>query len=311
MERKFLITAEWKDSNNNTKSRAFKNNILSVKDTKFISSTGTRDIFVTYKENFATDGKTMMRIGTQNVTEYIDIASRWFKYENGKKYIIFRRHVTVINTPIDSYGNVGKTIINGIQKDLGTYKLEDIVEHKYKVKTYDIVLPMLEILGGDIKLSESEELEFVSKSVLKSSEETPENISLSNQRKDYQFAVQWVAKATLHASDKVQSIQVTLKENVDKPFSSISNATTFLGAATVFLSKFTKNKRAAGFGAVLAYIGVGTIALTWAIAGVNPEDIVIVLPTENGSLKYFGIDYRNHYKNQISLDKTPDWGIKE
>lgn len=254
----------------------------------------------------------MMRIGTQNVTEYTDIASRWFKYENNQKYVIFRREITTVNTPIDSYGEAGISRVNGKINETGTYILQDIVEHKYKVKTYNIVLPMPEILGGDIKLSESEELEFISKKEIKNSlKDSPIKVDITSRKKDYQLAVQWVVKATLSASDRVQSIQKTLQDNVNAPFQSIGNTATFLGGAQVILGRFIKDKRVAAIGAGIALIGVACLAATWAIAGVTPEDIVIVLPTEDGSLKYFGIDYRNHYKNQRSLDKTPDWGVKE
>ena len=81
----------------------FKDDLLKVDYSKFISSTGSRAIIVTYKPDI-TRYNVEMATGVQTVNDIIDKSSRYIKFIKGKKYIIFKRElITMKAIPYKEY----------------------------------------------------------------------------------------------------------------------------------------------------------------------------------------------------------------
>ena len=270
----------------------FQNKKLQISDSGFLSSTGSRAIFVTFKYDKNDKGKKKL-IGKESVTDIIDRVSNYAVYKNKRKHLLNKREVIAITTIIDDNGRIGET-----------YKIVYEEHNLYEVNRYNIVIPFFDFLGGDINLGEREELGVCQKKNVQDNVKT--KIDLLSCYKDYQEAVKYVAEAS---KQNAKSMAQALKDKVQAPVTNIGEVATVLGAAVLFLSKYTKNPYVLTAGAATTYTGVITLAATWAIAGVEEEDLVFELPQKDG-MSHLGI-YRNHITNKLSLDKTPEWGIKE
>ena len=270
----------------------FKDDLLKVDYSKFISSTGSRAIIVTYKPDI-TRYNVEMATGVQTVNDIIDKSSRYIKFIKGKKYIIFKRELITIGTVINSKGDIVKTI-------KGHY-IEDVY---YKVKNYDVYMPFPDFLGGDIKINETEEIEFHKKDIIRNN--SPEKVKLSECRQDYIKAVEYVTEATAKLA---KSLSQSLSEKVQAPFSNLGTVVTFVGGIATFWSNKTKNPWIIAAGTTATYIGVATTAMVMVLGGVEPKDMVIEFPQKEN--RTFGGVYTNDYRNKKSLENTPDWSKKK
>ncbi|MFV0305932.1 MAG: hypothetical protein ACK5IC_10685 [Moheibacter sp.] len=264
---------------------------LEINDEKFISSTGSRAIMVTYRPEETRYG-VKKKQGNQSVIDIVDKSSRYSKYIDNKKYIIFKREIITIGTVVNSDGTIVKTI-------QGNYE-----EHNYyKVKTYDIYIPFPDFLGGDITIDKKEEVEFFQKKIIKNN--TTKTIKLSDCREDYRNAVNYVSEVTAITAN---SLAQALSEKIQSPINNIGTAVTVVGGITAFWFSATKNPVAATVGTTATYIGFAAVAVIFLVTGVEPEDMVLEFPQKENQV--FGGVYTNDYRNKRSLDETPDWGTK-
>lgn len=265
---------------------------LLINDLKFISSTGTRELKVTYAPMYTPNYNKKIERGVQTIVDYIDKTSRYFKYMNGQKYIIYVRETIVVSTVLGS--DMGVSV--------NTYIGHSEEHFYYKVKEYNVTIPFPDLLGGDINLWKTEGYEFQEKKVIK--DNTPKKIKLSECREDYRELVTLIIKAI---QQEGKSLQQSLLEKIKEPFSTIGNVATLVGGLVAFWSK-SKNPVVTKIGTVSSFVGLATLASVFILSGVSPEDIVLEFPQKNDTT-FWGV-YRNHYTEQRSLLRTPSWGTK-
>ncbi len=261
---------------------------------KFISSTGTRKILLSFEYDKTSEGKKILA-GSQYITDYSDTNARYFTYlKNRKNEVIIIKKQQTILTKIDVYGEVEYT-----------RKKEVIIESTFEVKKYKIKFPLT-----DWELFEKEELVFKDQKIIGNDRDYKE-ISIAETREDYQMWVNEVSAFTdkaLYDGETSLSVAQAFNDKVSSPIDSIGTASTLVGGVTAFW--FTKAPPVvAAIGSAASLIGFATLIILWSISGIEPDDLVFQLMDKDYKKAPMSV-YRNHIGNPNSINNTPHWGIK-
>ena len=229
---------------------------------EFISSTGFRTLMVSFQYNTTPNG-VKQRFGQQTVSSHTDKATRYkVTNDDGSVHTVYRRELYSTSTVINSDGLIGDT-------HQTTFIAETTTDADGNVLSNNTIT------------------------------NSTEKISLYDASEDHKT----ISFATSeHTKNTGISAAESFHDAVDGPISNVGEAATVVGGAATFVAAKTKNPIATGLATAATITGVATLAATWAIAGVKPDDVTFVLKDQM---------YTNHSLNQLSLSRTPEWGNTE